>query len=330
LNSSISPYFLLFLSLLCFAISAILKRQVSIREKKTTQESFKHLYAYLSNETIETIPSYFHQIDLLAFYEFCLKQKKWPSLSPILESRWTKLSQEFPTQQNLFDFFCHSPLKMQKKIVLSFGIFPLWDFQALCLSWIIREKKSNLLHLALQVWASLPYDAPWAYTWLALAFIEEWDKELITHKIHPYLTQHLEASWSFSDAFSSAKVKKQDIQKAFVSRLAHHNLVFQDLGIYGLGFFQCSSALNALLDKLHFTDKNRLSLQLRSIAKLKLPESLKQVADWAININYPNWELMEEVIHFYQFFGSDGDYWINHLKTMDHYIWNNFFQNSQT
>ena len=246
----------------------------------------------------------------------------------MIESRWVHFSQEHPFQENLCDFFIHANAKMQKKILLSFKFFPLWKFQAFCLAWMLREKKSNLLKIALDVWVSLPFDEPWSFSWLSLACSEVWDKDLLIQNLHPELISHLDSSWNFSDAFTSANVKIQEIHQAFIPLLSHHDPLYQDLGIYGLGFFKCSSALNALIEKLYCTDHLRLTLLLRSIAKLHNSESLKQVTEWAKTINYPDWELMEEVLAFYASFDVEGAYWIEQLKTMDHFLWNNFFKNS--
>jgi hypothetical protein len=329
LNLLQSPYLLLFLSLACFTISLFIRKKAITQTKKTTQEGFRELFRWLSKEELEEVPSCIKgTVDLLFFYKFCLKQKNLPILSPVLESRWVHFSQEHAFQESLCDFFIHANAKMQQRILLSFKFFPLWKFQAFCLAWMLREKKDNLLKIALGVWADLPFDEPWSFSWLALAFSEEWDKELLVRCIHPELISHIDSTWSFSEAFNSANVKIQEIHQAFLPLLSHHETLYQDLGIYGLGFFKCSSSLNALVDKLYSTDHLRLTLLLRSIAKLHNSESLKQVSEWAKTISYPDWELMEEVLAFYASFDVEGVYWIEQLKTRDHFLWNNFFKNS--
>lgn len=326
-----SSYLLLFLSLLCFALSFLVRRQALAKTKTQRLKCFKELFQWLSKEELDLSPACTtNAIDLLEFYKFCLRQKNKASPSPILVSRWENLSQEHKYMAKLSDFFHHAGAKTQHDILLSFKYFPLWKFQAFCLAWILREKKTSLLPIVLEIWASHPFHAPWCFTWLTLAFSENWDKTLISQTIHPSLRQHQDAMWDFSEAFSSTNVKLQEIHQAFMTKLMHHDPIFQDLAIYGLGFFKCTSALNALVEKLHSTDKLRLGLLLRSIAKLQSSESLKLVYDWAKTINYPDWDLMEELVAFYSSFQAEGRQWIDQLKTMDHYLWNHFFKNSST
>jgi hypothetical protein len=329
LTLQLSPYLLLFLSLICFTVSFLVRRQALAQIKSQRLECFKKLFQWLSHEELDepsSCPT--KSIDLLEFYKYCLKQKDLPPLSPLLESRWSFFALEHTNQAKLCDFFYHADTKKQKKILLSFKYIPLWEFQAFCLAWILREKKTSFLSMALDIWALLPYDAPWSFTWLALAFSENWDNKLISQTIHPVLNMHQDSYWIFSEAFSSANVKILEIHQAFQPKLMHHDPVFQDIAIYGLGFFKCSSSLNALIEKLYSTDNQRLSLLLRSIAKLQSSESLKLVFDWAKTINYPDWDLMEEVLVFYSTFHDEGKYWKEQLKNMDHYLWNHFFTNS--
>ena len=323
-----AEYIVLYVSLSCFCLSFLLRFFQGNKKQKNKKNQLNDLSLYLTQLSRSDLPE-ISGCSFKSFYLFFVRHKN-QQISVDLLPRWKELSHYLLRSEWFLKSFSKASNSKKIKYIHSFEFFPYFLNQSKCLEWMILNNKQKLIWEAVIVWSRLPYKVSWSFIMVALAFLNKMDMAFIKETIEPKMYEHLDFNSSNSMDLFPLNSYLQKIKGFYLDCFNHHDIILQNLGIYGSAFFKSNTIVPLLVSRLDTVDSKRFNLIIEALHQFSNQNTLESLYFWASNISYPSWEMMEIIHEFYIKESAKGEIWIKKLRENPNSFWNNFFQQKTT